>query len=111
MAKKDKCPSTGKTRFDDAGAAKTVMLNIKTAKRVIDYIQNKRVNRGAGKPKQARVYYCRECCGWHLTSDDRRVSFKRYKKEWLLNSKQGIYNEEQAADWKKDSAPFPKTKT
>lgn len=110
MEHQNKCRATGKVRFPDPGAAKEAIVRIKSTDRFYDHIQGKRVNRRAGKPGQCRYYYCKECHGWHLTSLEQSKSFRKYKKERKLETKDLLLNQEQAAEWKKNSIPFPDIK-
>lgn len=110
MEHQNKCRATGKVRFPDPGAAKEAILRIKSTNRFYDHIQGKRINRRAGKPDQCRFYYCRECHGWHLTSSEQGVSARKFRKERRIETKDFLLDSEQAAEWKKDSLPFPETK-
>ncbi len=110
MENQKKCRATGKVRFPDPGGAKEAIIRIKSTNRFYDHIQNKRVNRRAGKPDQCRFYYCKHCHGWHLTSSEQGTSFRKYKKERKTNTKDFLLTAEQAAEWRKDSLPFPETK-
>lgn len=105
-----KCRATGKTRFPDPGAAKEAMIRIKATGRFFDTIQQKRINRRAGKPDQCRYYYCAQCHGWHLTSNENQKSYKKQKKERQLETRDLILNSQEAEEWKKDSLPFPELK-
>jgi len=110
MENQNKCRATGKVRFPDPGTAKEAIIRIKTTDRFYDHIQGKRVNRRAGKPGQCRFYYCKDCHGWHLTSQEQTKSFRKYKKERKLGTKDLLLNEKEAAEWKKNSIPFPEPK-
>lgn len=111
MENPNKCKATGKSRFPDPGSAKEAILRIKNTGRFFDHIQNKRVNRRVGKAAQCRFYYCKDCHGWHLTSKEQSTSLRKLKEERKLTTKNLLLNSEQAAEWKKDSIPFPETKT
>lgn len=102
-----KCRATGKHRYPDPGSAKEAITRIKSTGRFYDHIQNKRINRRAGKASQCRYYYCKHCCGWHLTSKEKSTSLRKIKEERKLVTKEVLLTKEQAAEWKKDSAPFP----
>jgi len=109
MEQTSKCRATGKTRYYDLGAAKQALLNIKTCTRFFDHIQGKRQNRRAGKPAQCRIYYCSHCQGWHLTSLVKKSLRKDIKQLKQLTANL-LYDEQQAAEWKKDGVPFPELK-
>ena len=111
MDSPNKCKATGKSRYPDPGAAKEAIVRIKNTGRFYDHIQGKRRNRRAGKPDQCRFYYCRDCHGWHLTSKEKSMSFRKLKEERKLNTKDVILTDEQATEWKKNSIPFPNVKT
>lgn len=110
MDNPNKCRATGKSRFPDPGSAKEAISRIKNTQRFYDHIQGKRVNRRAGKKAQCRYYYCKHCHGWHLTSKEKSTSLRKFKEERKIQLKDVVITTEQAAEWKKDSIPFPTEK-
>jgi len=106
----NKCKATGKMRYPDPGAAKEAITRIKSTGRFYDHIQGKRVNRRAGKPGQCRYYYCKHCHGWHMTSKEQSKSLRKLKEERKIQIKDVLLNKEEAAEWKKNSIPFPDIK-
>lgn len=110
MDNPNKCRATGKSRYPDPGSAKEAIVRIKNTSRFFDHIQNKRVNRRVGKKAQCRVYYCKHCHGWHLTSKELSTSLRKLKEERKIETKEVLLTPEQAAEWKKNSIPFPDIK-
>lgn len=106
-----KCKATGKIRYLDPGAAKEAITRIKSTGRFYDHIQGKRFNRRAGKPDQCRFYHCNDCHGWHITSKEKSKSLRKFKADRAIQTRNVILNTEQAAEWKKNSIPFPEIKT
>lgn len=113
MQKFRKCPGTGKTRYPDPGKAKEALTRLRSTQRVYSYVTGKRQNRRMGKIAQTRYYHCTACNGYHLTSHEAPLYQKKREKLYkqrLKDTEQLIKNSEQAADWKKDSLPFPNQK-
>lgn len=114
LASLSKCNATGKTRYYDQNEAKEAMLRIKAKKNVYDNITKKRLKRRQGKPDQCRVYYCKLCRGYHLTSIAALTLPKTIEKTFMQrvrNTNGLVLSEEEALAWKKDSIPFPETQT
>ena len=110
---REKCKATGKSRFPTPGDAKEAMNSLKTAIRYYD-TTGKRINRRAGKVKQCRYYYCCHCNGYHMTSNDAPLGQKKREKifkERVESTKTLVKNKQEAEEWRKDSLPFPETKT
>ena len=111
---KVKCKQTRKTRYATPGEAKVALDNLRATKRHYNYFTGKRVNRRMGKVKQCRYYYCTHCNGYHMTSAEAPIKQKTREKQFsrrLQDTANLVLNQNEADDWKKDSLPFPETKT
>lgn len=109
---REKCKVTGKSRFPTPGEAKEAMNSLRSTKRYYD-TTGKRINRGAGKVKQCRFYYCCHCNGYHMTSHSAPLNQKkreRMHKDRVESTKTLVKDKDEAAEWMKDSLPFPETK-
>lgn len=104
------CQATGKTRYPNRTVALSALERMKSKPR--SYQNGKRVNRRAGKPVLKRIYHCKLCMGYHFTKQEyhsRQDIIKERNKE--KSKREGfVLSKEQAADWKKDSIPFPELK-
>jgi hypothetical protein len=111
---KVKCKQTRKTRYATPGEAKVALDNLRATKRHYNYFTGKRVNRRMGKVKQCRYYHCTHCNGYHMTSAEAPIKQKTREKQFsrrLQDTANLVLNQNEADDWKKDSLPFPETKT
>lgn len=108
--KPTKCSASNKTRYEDKGEAKDALVRLKATGRRYDFITGKRVNRRKGKVAQSRVYWCPLCRGYHLTSNNAPLGQHRLATNISENRKRSadvVKDKQEAADWKKDSLPFP----
>jgi len=60
FAMSEKCPLTGKRRYADSELAKDALASTIYVRRKNSELDSKR--------REARIYMCRACWGWHLTS-------------------------------------------
>ena len=105
-----KCSASGKTRFSTPGDAKEALQRIKSKQSLYDPTTKKRIKRRNGKAAQCRYYYCKHCRGFHLTSSGAAVKQKTIEKNFMQrirNTEGLVLSETEAAEWKKDSLPFP----
>jgi len=59
---KTRCKASGKWRYDSERAASIVLAGVRTRAAL----------RNENRRKEQRVYKCRDCHGWHLTSKEDR---------------------------------------
>jgi hypothetical protein len=110
MLNLSKCKATGKTRYPTGGEAKIALQKLKAKISAYNNITQKRIKRRSGKPAQCRFYRCPLCQGYHLTSSEAALNNKSIEKRFFdrIKPSEGlILTQEQAADWKADSLPFP----
>lgn len=100
--KRNKCPATGKTIFENQQVANEAIIKIKNHNK-INFI-NKRRN---GKSNQKRSYFCSYCKGFHLTSLEKFEIKKRKPNDKEIN-KIKFLNSFDVMKWKENSLPFKK---
>lgn len=107
-----KCDATGKTSYLYHGAAKEALLRIKGKKQIYNQFTNKRYKRRQGKAEQCRIYFCKHCKGYHLTSSAAPVTQVKIVKKFQERVKQTnglVISPDEAKSWKADGLPFPET--
>lgn len=102
--KRNKCPVTGKTRYDTATIANEAMIKIKTHNS-LNNKDFKSTRRSTGKSNQKRSYFCKYCKGYHLTSMENLII--QYKKQKERNEEvKKFFTSIDIKAWKEDSIPF-----
>lgn len=105
-----KCNATGKTRYTEPGTAKEALIRIKAKSKIFYSDTQRRQKRRAGKPEQCRIYYCKHCKGYHLTSMSAAPKQKKEQKNFsqrIKNTKGLVRTQQESDAWKATGLPFP----
>jgi hypothetical protein len=102
--KRNKCPSTGKTRYKTNSIARQAIITIKSHNSYNNkFFRNNK--RSTGKSNQKRVYFCTYCKGYHLTSIE-LYSWKSKGPNDAAIQRYKYLNSIDVEAWKADSIPF-----